>query len=219
MTFSIVVAVPASRLLAAATASRSLGVGNSVPAVWPGVGAVVSQAWTNRSLRGRALALLNTGSTPGGVLAEVPTLDAGHAHRQLALVDARGRVATYTGGACSVWAGACSTSSRDGGVSGAICANLVAGGSVVEAMADEVADSGRVDDAGELARLLVRVLHAGQRAGGDVRGQQSAAVQVGAGNAQDWQPPDLAVDLRVDDHCQPLTELDRLIDTLTPRTA
>lgn len=217
MTYSVVLAVPAAGLLGAATASCSLGVGNAVPAVRPGVGAVVSQAWTNRSLRGRLLDALVEGDAPDQALAGLPGLDPDHAIRQLAVVDARGGTAVHTGSSCSSWAGAVPV--VGGGAVGTACANLVHGAGVVEAMAAAVNAHPAPTDAPGLANLLLAMLQAGEAAGGDVRGQQSAAMLVGQGAEQGWCPPDLEVDLRVDDHPEPLVELARLLALLTPPTA
>lgn len=218
MTYSLVLAVPAVGMLAAATASRSAAVGSMVPAVWPGVGAVVSQAWTNTSLRGRVLSRLAGGADPTEVLATLSTMDPGHARRQVGVVDVTGRVAAHTGEECSTWAGARAVGRPDAQV-GMACGNLLAGEGVVTAIGDVVAAAAAVEHPAALADLLVRALQAGQRAGGDVRGQQSAALLVATGGAQGWQPPDLAVDLRVDDHEHPLDELERMLGLVTPRRA
>lgn len=218
MTFSLVLAVPAHGLLGAATASCSLGVGNAVPSVWPGVGAVVSQAWTNRSLRGQLLARVAAGADPAAAVAGVPELDDGHALRQVGLVDLSGRAAALTGDDCTNWAGSVPLAAP--GMAGVACGNLLVGEEVLAAIGRAVAaaDPTPPRRPGQLAAILVGALAAGQGAGGDLRGQQSAAVVVGGGPAQDWSPPDLDVDLRVDDHPSPLVELERLLEQLTART-
>lgn len=217
MTFSVVVSVPAAGLLGAATASRSLAVGNAVPALRPGVGAVVSQAWTNRSLRGKLLAALAAGAAPTDALAAELARDRGRERRQVAVVDAMGRTADHTGVECTPWAGSRPVGDRDRPVVGVAVGNLVVDRNTVDAVAQVVAAT-VPDDPGTLAALLVAALRAGQRAGGDVRGQQSAAVLVGSGAGQDWQPPDLDVDLRVDDHERPLEVLAHLAGQVTART-
>lgn len=216
MTYSLVLAVPAARLVGAATASCSLGVGNAVPFVRPGVGAVVSQAWTNRSLRGRLLESLAAGGSPDEAVAVIPDIDPEHALRQVGLVDGQGRSAVHTGVRCSAWAGSLSLA---GAANGVACANLVAGERVVETMARVVGSGAPPADAAGLADLMLAALRGGRDAGGDLRGQQSAAVIVGEGAPHAWFPPDLAVDLRVDDHADPLAELGRLLELLRPRTA
>ena len=219
MTFSVLVAEPTAGWLGAATASRSLGVGNGVPAVWPGVGAAVSQSWTNRSLRGRALAAVAAGAPPEEALAAALATDPGASLRQAAVVTVTGEVADFTGEECSAWAGARVVSGADGGgLRGLACGNLLADARTLED-AVSVLDAARPRDPADLAAVLLHALRAGQRAGGDVRGEQSAAVVVGAGGAQQWHPPDLDVDLRVDDHERPLDELGRLLGLLRPRTA
>lgn len=214
MTFSLVLAVPRAGLIAVGTASRSLGVGNSVPALWPGVGAVVSQAWTNRSLRGRVLSGLADGATPDAVVARIPGQDPDHRLRQLAAVDTRGRTAAHTGAGCSAWAGSAPVHGES--TSGMVCANFVAGPGVLAAMTSVVDTATPPEDPEALARLVLASLQAGQAAGGDSRGQQSAALLVGEGRRQSWQPPDLTVDLRVDDHDVPLAELGRLLRLRRP---
>lgn len=217
MTYSLVLAVPASGLLGVATASCSLGVGNAVPAVRPGVGAVVSQAWTNRSLRGRVLEVLDGGGAPDAALAGIPRIDTDHAIRQVAVVDAHGRTAVHTGVGCSAWAGSARVVGN--GIAGSACANLVRGPRVVASMVEVVRAAAPPADGAGAAQLLLAALRAGQAAGGDVRGQQSAALVVGQGPRQGWFPPDLVVDVRVDDHPEPLQELERLLGMVRPRRA
>lgn len=209
MTFSLVLAAPGASLLGAATSSFSLGVGNAVPWVEPGVGAVVSQAWTNRSLRGQLLASVRRGVAVAEAVAAVPDLDEGHRWRQVGLVDADGHAGAHTGAGCTPWAG--SVALGTGSVRGVGCANLVAGAGVLDAVAGIVDRAREPRGAGDLARLMLDALAAGQAAGGDVRGQQSACLLVGEGPGQAWHPPDLAVDLRVDDDVAPLAVLDRML--------
>lgn len=227
MTFSVLVSLPARHLLGAGCASRSLAVGHSVPAVVPGVGVVVSQAWTNRSLRGRGLAALRRGETPAAYVASLPALDSEHAWRQVAVVAADGTPADHTGADCSAWAGA-----RQAGIGAATVlavGNLLPGPEVLDAAVAAAVDRLARDttpSALGLAECLVAGLVAGQERGGDLRGEQSAAVMVGSGPVQGYVPPDLDVDLRVDDARQPLAELARLLQVrtrsgglpVTPRT-
>jgi uncharacterized Ntn-hydrolase superfamily protein len=226
MTFSFVVALPGQQLLGVATASCSLAVGHSVPAVLPGVGAVVSQSWTNPALRGLGLAALERGASPASYLAGLAGLDPDHTWRQVGLVDAAGAAAAHTGPDCSGWAGHRLATVPDGTALG--LGNLVVGPEVVEAGLGAITTSlDTVASATGLAELLVAALAAGQARGGDRRGQQSAAVVVGHGPRQPQQPADLEVDLRVDDAEQPVVELARLVGVrvrtgglpLRPRTA
>ncbi|WP_403023316.1 DUF1028 domain-containing protein [Salinibacterium sp. GXW1014] len=215
MTYSLLLAHPASRTLAVATASYSLAVGKAVPAVLPGIGAVVSQAYTNTRLRGPLLRMLESGHSPAAALAELPRLDADPAHRQVGLLAAEGTHAAHTGGDCSDWAGHRSAP----GI--LVLGNLLAGPEVVDGMLASLTASPLVDSllasgadaaAHDLARRAVSALRAGLAAGGDRRGQQSAALQIATGERDpDW-PPALTVDLRVDDHGHPLDELDRMLD-------
>jgi len=230
VTFSILACVPgppgpAGALLGVATASRSLAVGHSVPAVLPGVGVMVSQSWTNPALRSEILDALERGAEPAEALAALPRLDAEYPLRQLGIVAASGAMASFTGVECSPWAG--ERRQETGTACVLAVGNLLTGPDVLDAtvatLAAQLADGGSATD---LAGLLVEALVAGQREGGDRRGQQSAAVVVAAGGDV-RRPPDLDVDLRVDDHVDPLGELARLVDLRTtlgglplrPRTA
>lgn len=233
MTYTILARDPTRQLLGVATASRSLAVGAGVPALRPGVGAVASQAYTNRALRGFALDALAAGGDPAAIVAQLPEVDTGSARRQVAIIDSDGRIAVHTGAECTAWAG--SATGRDFAVIG----NLLAGPGVVAAMSEafragaqaaecgdpvpDGAEGGRAAGVGAaggsagsdiagaaiLARRLVGALAAGEAAGGDRRGRQSAALLVGAGPNRD---APLVLDLRVDDHERPVRELARLVD-------
>lgn len=217
MTISVLAVAPGAGLVGAASASRSLAVGADVPAVLPGTGAVVTQAWTNPHLRGPVLAAL---ADRGGVhLAElVGRLDPEPALRQVAAVDAAGVADVWTGGSCTPYAG------HRSGPGWVVAGNFLAGPGVVTAAADVLgARLPEAADAGGLADLLVAALEAAQAEGGDRRGQQSAAVLVGAApdRAASGPPPYLVVDLRSDDHPHPLVELRRLLllrAGVSPRT-
>jgi uncharacterized Ntn-hydrolase superfamily protein len=202
MTFSIVALSEDGDSWGVAVASKFLAVGAAVPAARAHVGAVATQALPNLSYKPRGLDLLAHGHTAQQALDEMVDADDGRADRQAGIVDAAGGAATYTGTDCLDWAG---------GVKGpgfAIQGNILTGPDVVAAMSDAWQTSAGEPD---LARRLLAVLVAGDRAGGDRRGRQSAAVlvvQEGAGYGFD----DVAVDLRVDDHADPVTELARLLD-------
>lgn len=214
MTFSVLVAVPARGLLGVASASRSLAVGHSVPAVQPGVGAVASQSWTNPALRGLGLDALESGASPAAYVASLPGLDADAPWRQVGVVGADGSAAAHTGDDCSPWAGDRLLERPAGTV--LVLGNLLTGAEVLEAAADAVAGAiGEVAGPTDLAAALVGALEAGQHHGGDRRGQQSAALVVGAGGPTGRHPPDLEVDLRVDDDAEPIAELARLVDLRT----
>lgn len=199
MTFSIV--ARSGDTLGVATATCTLAVGAGVPAAAPGVGAVATQARTNRAFRARGLALLHAGVAPPDVLTVLGEEDTGFAERQVALLDATGRGAVWTGPRCLPWAGGWTRPDV------ALAGNLLAGQEVLEAM--DAAFTARPDL--PLAARLLAALTAGDRAGGDRRGRQSAAVVVVSGTDDGGWPPDAVVDLRVDDHADPVGELGRLL--------
>lgn len=217
MTFTILASDPERRLLGAATASYSLAVGAGVPLLRPGVGAVASQAYTNRSLRQSSLDALANGATPDQVIAELPSRDPGYSQRQLALIAADGSTAVHTGTDCSQWAGSVL------GTNLVAAGNLLAGPDVLAAMRaafdrarstyalthDALSDD---DHTAAFARALVEALAAGEAAGGDSRGKQSAALLVASGAGIPQETHHIAIDLRADDHPEPVTELSRLLE-------
>jgi uncharacterized Ntn-hydrolase superfamily protein len=199
MTFSIVARDPATGDLGVAVASRFLAVGSVVPWARAGAGAVATQALANVRYGPDGLAALADGGDAEDVLRDLTEADDGRADRQAGIVDARGGAATYTGSGCLTWAGGLT------GDAVAVQGNILAGPEVVEAMlAAYEADRPFPD------RLLGALL-AGDRAGGDARGRQSAALLVvregaGYGGANDrW------LDLRVDDQPDPVPELQRVL--------
>ena len=201
-TFSIVARDPATGELGIAVASKYLAVGAVVPWLAAGVGAVATQAWANTNLGPEALKLLEQGVSAGEALDRVLGDDDRAELRQLGIVDADGGVANYTGTKCLTWAGA--TDGEGYTVQG----NLLAGPKVIATMAAayEAAPSSRA-----FPERLLTALERGQEAGGDSRGQQSAAlvvVKVGIGQSGF---NDRLIDLRVDDHCTPTAELQRLL--------
>jgi len=200
-TFSIVAADPSAGELGIAVQSKFLSVGAVVPWVAGGVGAIATQAWANTSYGPLALELMRGTEPPDRVARALLATDEGADDRQFGLVDASGRTATFTGSRCIAWAG---------GVTGenfAAQGNCLAGSDVVDAMASTF-----VATRGSLAGRLVTALAAGQHAGGDKRGQQSAALMVVKPNAGYAGFNDRYVDLRVDDHAAPIDELARLLE-------
>jgi len=203
MTFSIVARSTDGESWGVAVASKFLAVGAVVPAAVAGVGAIATQADANVAYKGQALAHLDEGATAAVALQRLLEEDEGRDERQVGIVDLDGGAANHTGHACLDWAG---------GVTGdgyAIQGNILAGNFVVAAMQD-VFEASDPDE--PLARRLLAALAAGDDAGGDRRGRQSAALLVvreGAGYAG---RDDVAVDLRVDEHPDPVTELARLLD-------
>jgi uncharacterized Ntn-hydrolase superfamily protein len=206
MTFSIVARSADGLAHGVAVASKFLSVGAAVPAAEAEVGAVATQSYANLAYRPQGLTLLRTGVDAAGTVAGLTAADDGRASRQVGVVGRVGDGATYTGSDCHPWAG---------GVAGdgyAIQGNILTGPEVVEAM-----QRAWLDSAGEpkLARRLLTALTAGDRAGGDRRGRQSAALYVVAKGQGYGGTSDVLVDVRVDDHPDPLTELARLLDLHT----
>jgi uncharacterized Ntn-hydrolase superfamily protein len=203
MTFSIVARSADGRAHGVAVASKFLSVGNAVPAAAAEVGALATQSYANLAYRPQGLALLGTGVAAAGVVAGLTAADPGRDSRQLGVVGATGDGATYTGADCHGWAG---------GLAGdgfAIQGNILVGPEVVEEMRRVWLESA---DEPKLARRLLSALRAGDQAGGDRRGRQSAALLVVAKGMGYGGTDDVMVDLRVDDHPDPVVELDRLLD-------
>ncbi len=195
MTFSIAARCPRTGMLGVATSSKALAAGFAVPYIRLGVGAIASQSFVNPYLGIDGLTLLEQG-LPAAGLQRLIDADPGRDLRQLGIVDKEGRVAAHTGAGCIPWAGHVL-----GG--GYVClGNILAGENVLRAMA-------RAFEAGaheELPERLLGVLEAGQAAGGDRRGRQSAGLRVFA--AEEYPH----CDLRVDDHPDPITELRRVFE-------
>jgi uncharacterized Ntn-hydrolase superfamily protein len=200
-TFSIVGFDPQTRDLGVAVQSKFLAVGAVVPWAEARVGAVATQAYANTSYGPRTLRLLRQGVAPERAIGLVTSRDKERDKRQVGVVDARGRAAAFTGSECVEWAGHLT------GANFCALGNIVAGEAVLEAMARTFETT-----TGDLCDKLLAALDAGQRAGGDRRGQQSAALLIvreggGYGGFNDrW------VDLRVDDHPKPIDELRRVFE-------
>jgi uncharacterized Ntn-hydrolase superfamily protein len=199
-TYSIVACDLEAREWGVAVQSKFLAVGAAVPAVEAEVGAVATQAWANLSYRPDGLALLRERYGADEVVARLVGGDDGRDHRQLGVVDAHGRAATYTGSACLEWAGGTT------GEGYAAQGNILVSGATVDALAETFeTEVGR-----PLAQRLLSCLAAAQAAGGDRRGQQAAALLVARKDGGYGGTSDVAVDLRVDDHARPVEELARL---------
>ena len=203
MTFSIVARSADGESWGVAVASKFLAVGSAVPAAVAQVGAIATQADANVAYKGLALAHLDDGATASVALQRLLEEDPGRDHRQVGIVDSDGGAASHTGQSCLDWAGSAT------GEGYAIQGNVLAGEEVVEAMQAAWDTS---DDDAPLARRLLAALTAGDDAGGDKRGRQSAAILVVRDGAGYGGLDDIAVDLRVDDHPDPVTELARLLD-------
>jgi len=202
MTFSIVARSEDGESWGVAVASKFLAVGSAVPAAVAGVGAIATQASANVAYKGQALAHMDDGATASVALQRLLEDDEGRDHRQVGIVDVDGGSASHTGHACLDWAGSLT------GEGYAIQGNILTGEDVVDAMETAWKTS---DPQAPLARRLLEALTAGDAAGGDSRGRQSAALLVVKEGAGYDGLDDIAVDLRVDDHTEPITELARLL--------
>jgi uncharacterized Ntn-hydrolase superfamily protein len=203
MTFSIVARSEDGAQFGVAVASKFLAVGAAVPAARAGVGAIATQSFANLAYRSTGLQLLSDGVSAADTLAALTVGDKLREQRQAGVVGTRGPGATFTGAECFPWAG---------GVTGdgyAIQGNILTGPEVVADMERAfLATSG-----GEtLAHRLLAALTAGDLAGGDRRGRQSAALLVVSPGGGYGGGSDVAVDLRVDDHPDPVAQLARLLD-------
>jgi uncharacterized Ntn-hydrolase superfamily protein len=202
MTFSIV--ARQGQAYGVAVASKFLAVGSVVPAAAVGIGAVATQALARVDYLDELLGSLAGGESPQEALDAEVDLDEGRDHRQVGVVGASG-AATYTGSRCMPWCGGVARETGDAAY--AIQGNILTGPEVVEAM-----ERAWLLSAGQpFARRLLATLAAGDAAGGDSRGRQSAAMNaVEPGSGCDHSG--VLVDLRVDDHASPVTEVGRLLD-------
>src|SRR3954452_14989940 len=191
-----------------AVASKFLGVGAAVPAAAVNVGAIATQSWANLAYRPDGLAMLRDGKSAQETLDALTAADEMREERQAGIVDAEGRAATFTGTGCNAWAGGV-TGHVDGHGGYAIQGNILVGPQVVEAMQQAWLATDRTQP---LTRRLLAALKAGDDAGGDKRGRQSAALLVVTEAGGYGGGSDVFADLRVDDHEQPVTELARLLD-------
>lgn len=200
MTFSIVARDRQTGELGIAVQSKFLAVGAVVPWATAGVGAIATQSWANTSYGPRGLALLASGLSAEETLSQLLSDDEGRASRQVGIVPAQGKPASYTGSDCYPWAG---------GVVGedyACQGNILVGAETVQAMAHTFEQT-----PGALYDRLLAALAAGQVAGGDSRGQQSAALLVVREKGGYGGFNDRFIDLRVDDSPQPIQELQHIL--------
>ena len=188
MTYSVVAVDDETGAYGVAVASKALCVGAHVPWGNAGIGACATQAWHDLRYGYEGLALLEAGHSAASVVQTLTHGDPVAPNRQLGIVDRRGRVASYTGSRCLPWAGGMC------GRSYAVQGNLLAGPQVVEAMSDAYEAGAGLP----FTVRLVRALVAGDEAGGDRRGRQSAALKVWRA-APAGTPGDVIADLRVDD--------------------
>jgi uncharacterized Ntn-hydrolase superfamily protein len=199
-TYSIAACDLDGRRWGVATASKFLGVGSVVPWAEPHVGAVATQAYANPRYGPEGLALLKEGLSAEEVVERLTSADDGRDHRQLGVVDAQGGSASFTGDECIEWAGGRT------GPCYAAQGNILVSGDTVEAMAETF----EATDGQPFEVRLLDCLDAAQAAGGDSRGQQSAALLVVEKDGGYAGLSDVVFDLRVDDHERPLEELRRL---------
>ena len=194
MTWSIIAKDNATSQIGIAVATRFFAVGARVPYIAPAIGGIATQALVNPYYGIDGVRLLREGRAPRDIIETLIATDAGHASRQLHIMDARGQIAAYTGKDCVDW---CGHLKGDGF---SIAGNMLAGGRVL----DDTAKAYLASAGMPFARRLIAAMHAGEAAGGDKRGRQSAALLIHG--EEEWSD----LDLRVDDHVDPLAELERL---------
>src|ERR1700710_318330 len=194
MTWSLIARDERTGELGIAVATRFFGVGARVPFIAPKVGAIATQALVNPYYGIDGLRLLREGNAPDRVLAIVLNGDSGREHRQVHIVDAKGSTAGHAGASCPHWAG------HHFGHGFSVAGNTLAGPQVLE----QTSQAYQSTEHHPMARRLILAMQAGEAAGGDRRGKQSAALLIFRDD--EWS----ALDIRVDDHPDPLRELDRL---------
>src|SRR6266542_218853 len=199
-TYSIVACDPEAEQWGVAVQSRFLAVGSVVPWAEPHVGAIATQSYANPRYGPDGLALLREGRSAEEVIEALTSADEGRAERQVGVVDRNGHAATFTGEGCHEWAGGRS------GECYAAQGNILVSAATVDALAVTFESNARL----ELAERLIECLAAAQAAGGDRRGQQSASLLIVQKDEGYAKLSDTVVDLRVDDHAQPIVELRRL---------
>jgi uncharacterized Ntn-hydrolase superfamily protein len=199
-TYSIAAHDPENGDLGVVVQSKFLAVGAVVPWARAGIGAVATQALCNTTYGPDGLRLLEDGATAQEALDRLIAADDGREHRQLGIVDAQGNGATYTGTSCHAWAGG------RAGAGYAAQGNILVSRATVDALAETFETT-----SGSLVERLIAALAAGQAAGGDSRGMQSAAILVVREHGGYSGFNDRYIDLRVDDHPSPIEELRRLM--------
>jgi len=199
MTYSIIAYDPQTGDLGVAVQTHQMSVGAMVPHVLPGVGVLANQSLVNRHYPPMVFALLREGVAPQRVIRAVIATDAAADRRQLAIMNAHGAVAAFTGAKCIPYAG------QHIGETYSVQANMMTHDDVIPAM-----QTAYEFTKGNLAERMLAALDAAERAGGDIRGKQSAAIKIVSGDPQtpSWET---RYDLRVDEHDAPLDELGRLI--------
>jgi uncharacterized Ntn-hydrolase superfamily protein len=194
MTWSIIAKDNATGQIGIAVATKFFAVGARVPHIAPRVGGIATQALVNPYYGIDGVKLLRDGRAPGEIIETLIAADAGHASRQLHIMDAKGQIAAYTGKDCVDWCG------HLPGEGFSIAGNMLAGPRVL----DDTSKAYLANTGMPFARRLIAAMRAGEAAGGDKRGKQSAALLIYG--EEEWSD----LDLRIDDHADPLAELDRL---------
>ncbi len=200
-TFSIVGFDPETEELGVAVQSKFLAAGAIVPYIKSGVGAIATQALANPAYGPDGIELLEKGHSPSEVIEILTEKDDGSDHRQLGIVDIKGHSANFTGSECLDWAGGLT------GDNYAVQGNILVNKETVEEMASTFEETEE-----RLADRLLKALQAGQAAGGDSRGQQAAAILIYKENGGYGGLTDKYIDLRVDDHPEPIEKLAELLD-------
>jgi uncharacterized Ntn-hydrolase superfamily protein len=200
MTYSIIAREPNTGELGIAVQSRYFAAGQVVPWIEAGVGVIASQSFANPVYGYEGLRLLRSGMAPQDVLDKLVREDAGEATRQVAIMDAQGRVAVHTGAKCVAAAG------HALGTNCCAQANMMAQDTVWQAMVHAFEHS-----SSDLADRLLAAMEAAEREGGDLRGKQAAGLIVVSGNPSGVSKLDRVVDVRVDDHPAPIGEIKRLL--------
>ena len=194
MTWSIIAHDEATKRVGIIAASRFFAVGSVVPYIRTGVGAIATQAFVNPFYGPQGLALLQAGATAEDTVKFLTSGDGGRDHRQVHAMDREGRFAASTGAACIDWCG------HRIGSNFSVAGNMLAGPGVIDATVETYEANPDVP----FARRLIKAMKAGEAAGGDSRGKQSASLLI---HDQEEYP---LLDIRVDDHADPLRELERL---------
>ena len=194
MTWSIIARDKITGQIGIAVATRFFAVGARVPHIAPGLGGVATQALVNPYYGIDGVRMLREGKSPEAIVTALLASDDGRESRQIHILDADGRVAAHTGKDCVDW---CGHVKGDGF---SIAGNMLAGAAVLDDTAKAYAANERLP----FAQRLIAAMRAGEAAGGDKRGKQSAALLIH--DTEEWS----ALDLRVDDHADPLAELERL---------
>lgn len=194
MTWSIIACDKATGQIGIAVATKFFAVGARVPHIAAGFGGIATQALVNPYYGIDGLRLLREGKSPREIVEMLIAADSGRGSRQLHVMDASGNIAAHTGSECVEW---CGHATGDGF---SIAGNMLAGAAVLEDSAKAYRDNSALP----FARRLIAAMRAGEAAGGDKRGKQSAALLIHG--SEEWSD----LDLRVDDHADPLAELERL---------